>query len=144
MFEFFTFLDHHGVLSTALVCAVSVIFMFVYRDLRAATRDHQWKMETLKDLTSHVLQIKRNNEEILGIVKTACDGHPCENHNQTVKLFSELSETVHKFEREGRESRTATKEAIDRIERNISAFTNDLGREIVRFLRNGRGSHSDV
>jgi hypothetical protein len=138
MFDFLGFFETHKIADVILVSLAILVGTLLYREISRWISDSNEKHRAVAESSSIIKRVETLMGQYIERAKELCDGKNCSNFEKVVAEFSVLKDVIIKFEHDSRESRALTAESIQRIERNIDSFTNDLGREVIRFLREGK------
>ena len=140
MFDFFQFLQDHKLADTVTVLLMIAVGMLLYREISNWIHHRNQKDQVVEESSSTVKRVEDLMKQHIKRAESLCDGKNCANFEKIAASFYDLRDTILQFERDSKQSRNVTSESIQRIERNITSFINDLGREMIRFMREG-GKH---
>lgn len=151
--DILSFADSHSLGAVVSVCLLSVLISLVWRTV---TKIHRF-IVTVEDRFAAQLRetvrlldaVKENHEELHEhVVKTAqdisakywkaCQEMRCPKMDMLATKFEEQNRCLHTFVEDGKQARKRTQETLDRMDQTISTFVNDVGRAILRWLREGR------
>lgn len=151
LFDFLGYAETHTFITTGFVCLLILVLGVCVLLIRKYWHFHMQRMADLKAIAEARVEVnrllhkleKRLNELSLAI-DLVCDGENCKNFqeavnsfNDHIKAFYELREVILDFAKEGKESRQVTADAIARIEKTVTVYTDGLGAAVVKFMREG-------